>query len=82
MLYIATAEGYEVSSDKFNTESVLLTFPASKVCGNDCRMWHMSHKYKNIYIYIYIYTEQMKFLQNKPQEDTMDSYRYPMYTIL
>jgi hypothetical protein len=24
----------------------------------------------------------MKFLQNKPQEDTMDSYRYPMYTIL
>jgi hypothetical protein len=40
----------------------LLTFPGSQISQNDCRMWNMQYKYKNMC------TVQLKFSHKKPNK--------------
>jgi hypothetical protein len=42
-----------------------IAFPGSRVSQNDCRMWNMPYKYKNIG------TVQLKFSHTKKQENTV-----------
>jgi hypothetical protein len=59
--YHASFQGSKASYASFIPVSHCIAFPGSKVRQNDCRMWNMSHKYKNIY------TVQLKFSRKKTQ---------------